>query len=1337
MKKDFQKLLIVARLVYFMKKCVMILFLLSLFLLPTVLAGSVDDELQKVTYYAEDYEIGNINYVQLMVYLSSVRGSLNEELGAVRKQEGGILKQEQIRGALGEPNEWTRWVWVEKEEREMKLDNEVPIWKKIVFDGKKIQIRLSAFPSLFKGDDKNLLVYRLNFQTEFQRPEEKLDIGGKVDNIQVLAELFNLDSSKENGEALASESVNLEKLFENYFQRTNEKCEDFMKSIFGSENQREKQNMLVNEIDFYDGDDVQATMRLEMCDECEWQWINLDMQLDSRGRFKMLEDVKDMGQESKMKYKNMDSEEIKSEVKKMVDEIRGFLEKGDYSSAVSYKNKLWMLNDAWNEKSNNIWEDVQKQMEPKRKVLENNKEQNRDDWRELEKLEKEMEQKLREENYQERKEFYLSLFEGYDKKEFYFEDISFEKRLVESFVDRGQEICDNLVDDNENGLSDCGDDQCAGKICGMIEVGFAEGNETNIGEKNLYCISGICQLRENMEKEKWSVCGNHICEDGENESCSKDCSNCKGWDAIECSGNVIFSGEDLNGCPLEPICIEEVESCESNDDCPRPLCGKTDCVENKCLVIELAECQEAECVDGQKKSKRCESGETVFDSICLDGMWREIDVSCSGGVSLICEGDCEIEGCADGVCTGGGVVIEDEIRTGCEVREDCGGVDDVCSNGKCVTLPKVMEVVEGDVSMDESGIDVAEEDEIGGQGDVGDVDRDVLEEAEGNVEEDEEIVEEVEEEESLEVSESGGITGGAIFNFFGSMLRGITGAVVDGGEETVVVESDVVIEEKSDEWVVRDESNLDDDFIEDESCPDAGSPPKLEDNCRYEKVYDDRGCVSSYDVECGEYESKDYEENRDGGDFKNNGMAENNEWEKERRGREKTCPDDCKKVCEEKLDGERYDVGRCNEQCINVCVDAGLKEFEDYFNEDNFRKMEKGVFVFGGQCRTAQQKTEGFVYFNGWGEPFEKIQPMKQKYYSGGEADWCKLDLENLKRQRKEIEKGFNQEFAVWFFEKYLVNSAEDWEQHVFGIFELYQSNVENQMEMAHRMQCVGLDDVGDVMDYKLINLSYSSEYGSFEYWEEVGEVEMPGMEGKVTIISPYMKVWIFPPREFIKYEMQKAMREHEFPGPPEEKAERGNEEGLTAEEREMVKQDKGFMKKIRSVVGKYGGNLDANVEFVEPATGEIVFNVYAQVNEGDILTMKPMLPEESDAEDVRIEIDFNKVYELIDMEEKEMRGAEVESPPWDKRPRKVGVVKNFVNGIKMYFKVRDIINSANVYPESAEKDAKDLFKTFFQMMTSGDKGDDKDGMEEDGREMGENPWEDKAVVTGEVVGNF
>ena len=72
------------KLVYVMKKWLIMFFALFLFSLTTVLAGSVDDDLQKVTHYAEEYEVGNINYVQLMVYLSSVRENFCFPNGAVQ-----------------------------------------------------------------------------------------------------------------------------------------------------------------------------------------------------------------------------------------------------------------------------------------------------------------------------------------------------------------------------------------------------------------------------------------------------------------------------------------------------------------------------------------------------------------------------------------------------------------------------------------------------------------------------------------------------------------------------------------------------------------------------------------------------------------------------------------------------------------------------------------------------------------------------------------------------------------------------------------------------------------------------------------------------------------------------------------------------------------------------------------------------------------------------------------------------------------------------------------------------------------------------------------------------
>ena len=306
---------------------VVLVLLLSVFL-TSVSATSiafVDDEFKKLAYYAGEYETGNIDYVQLLVYTSSIKGKMNGVLGAAGREMGGILKEEQLKSVLGEPTEETKWVWVENEEKETKLDNAVSVWKKIVFDGRKIQIRLNAWPSIFsrkefKEDNGNedekkknqeledlegKLIYRLNFEIEFKKPEEQLNIQDKISNIKTLAQTFNSDPSSGNAEALAKESVNAERTFESYFRQSGGKCEDIMSSIFGTENKRKTQQLYVQEISFCGGDNLEVIARLEMCDDCEWNWINVDFRVEGRGPGFNLKEG-EMNPMSPKSFENMD-----------------------------------------------------------------------------------------------------------------------------------------------------------------------------------------------------------------------------------------------------------------------------------------------------------------------------------------------------------------------------------------------------------------------------------------------------------------------------------------------------------------------------------------------------------------------------------------------------------------------------------------------------------------------------------------------------------------------------------------------------------------------------------------------------------------------------------------------------------------------------------------------------------------------------------------------------------------------------------------------------------------------------------------------------------------------
>ena len=469
----------------------MLPFLVLAFSLALVSASGVDEQIQKLTHYAEEYETGNINYVQLLVHTSAVREELNELLGVKSKEMGGIVKEEQIKKVLGEPNELTGWLWVEESQNEKKIDEDVSVWKKIVFDGKKIQIRLTAFPSLYKNE----IVYRLNFETEFKKPEEQLDVKGRIEEIKSLAEKFNADPSSGNAEELAKESVNAERAFESYFRMSGGKCEDLMANLFGSENKRKAQHMLAYEIELAEGDNFEAIMRLEMCDECEWNWVNMNLNVESRGR--MSREKMGSGQESKEAFKNMDSSALESETRNLVSKIKDSLEKGDFGAAMSSSDRLNMLTQAWNEKANDVWKEIDKEFTREKTFTSPEEEREFNEnfgWIKEEQKRREREKELRNLNYQERKAFYLDLFADYNKKEFYFEQTEYEKRLVEEFKERGEEICDNGKDDNGNGETDCAEAQCGGKICGKSVGAVSVGKEGTVCESGLYCLAKECTV---------------------------------------------------------------------------------------------------------------------------------------------------------------------------------------------------------------------------------------------------------------------------------------------------------------------------------------------------------------------------------------------------------------------------------------------------------------------------------------------------------------------------------------------------------------------------------------------------------------------------------------------------------------------------------------------------------------------------------------------------------------------------------------------------------------------------------------------------------------------------
>jgi len=1243
-----------------MKKWVILTLLLVLVFLPLisfVSAGTFDEEIKKITYYAEEYETGNIDYARLIINLGIVREKLNEKLGAAKTHEGDMLKQEQVKTILGEPREYTKWVWVEKENQEEKLDEAVPAWDKIVFDGKKIQIRLSAYPALFKKESGNKLIYRLHFQIDFKKPQDKLDVRGKIEEIKNIAGEYNSNPTEFLADKLAMTSVSTEKLFQDYFRQSGGKCVDTMQEIFGSENFAGTEKIYSEEIIIDEGGEYEARLNLEMCEDCKWNWININFWVDSKGKMKLPEEK---WSSDEKEFRDLSNEEYKTKTTELVSEIKADLEGENFASAMEKGMKLNQLTNEWNRISNDVWKQVEAKFDDKllseeerQKIYENY------GWINREQEKRRYMEELSQTNFEKRKNFYENLFSGYEKKESYYEETRFEKRLIESFIEFGRETCNNNLDDNNDGFIDCSESTCSSQLCGKSFESVIDGNETKQVERNLYCIEGMCQAKEEpIEIITYPVCGNNICEKNESLSCLSDCVSCPVYDAIKCDGKVMFSGYDGNNCPLEPICINEEISCSVNEDCRNPLCGEASCIDGTCKIMTLSECREAECSEGEKKIKSCASGEELVESICKEGMWKSLGLECDGEEIEIIEEVTEI------------------LSNECAIVSDCGGENDVCSNGKCVSLPKSTEgEIEEEISeeipveeneiQEESGAFESGEDEIFNEGSN-----------------EPEIVQEV--------------TGNFLMKLFVGLTK-LTGyEIIEGeGDEnpesipknppepergTTIPDSGTIFQPEN---LPKPEGGMN---SPSENSPEPEYSPE-EDNYKEDRKSEEE---ARREAECEEKCSRECY------DMKVRPCVEDCIWQECSDELECTV-EEVKKSCESKCTEENNIV-----ECENTCESKCLKGENTWQEPERKEQMiDNGGFQAGGSCRSFQGRTEGNIWFGGWGENFERIEQLKQKYFMGGQNDWCKMEYENLLRQRKELEKGLNEEFSKWFFETHLASSAENWEDLVSGIYELYWSDVSISREMAFRMQCA---EIKNLSEYNLINFSYESEYGSVEFWEEIKEVELEELDGeKVQIISPYMKIWVFPPKEFIKYEMKKSVENHKFPGKSEDRSERENEEGLREEEKEFIKQDKSFMKIIKEISEKYGGNFDGVVQIKDFEKDEIVFNMKVEVNENDILKMEPMPYSEVTEEDARIEIDFEDVFDLIYMSEKEMREERIESPPWDKKETPIQKIKEMTNGVKSFFKIRGMINSAKIVPEEARGDVKKLLNAFMKMMMRGE----------------------------------
>ncbi len=1101
----------------------------------------LEDEIKKATHYAEDYETGNINYAQMVVYMAAVKEDIDSILYTSYKNNNNFAGEEYLKSILGESTETTQWAWSDKKQKETKLDHEVSGWRKPIFDGKKVQINLEAWPQILEKENSNIIYYNTHLGINFKDPKKDENFDLKIGEITNLAESYKENPSNEKAEELADKTIEAEKPIQSYLQENAGKCEDIMNKVIGSAYKRDENENVVKEIKIYVGDNgFESKARLEYCDTCENSWIGLNVySMDRTLRGSNEERGEEIG-----KYKELTDNEFESE---LTEAFNDYKKATSINEARPIERKIRTLHNSWMQKANDVHEEVDKIMQEKR--AQSQGQNNQDDRDEQNLLMKDIQKK----NYEKIKSFYLDLFSSYEQKEYHFTQINYERKLVEQTQQFSQEICSNSVDDDSNGNVDCEDNSCNAQSCGSaLTKEIVDGQEIEV-TKQMFCIEKKCQLP--LLEQKEPVCGNKICEVNETETCSQDCSACQQYPPLECNGQLIFKGNDEKGCPLEPICLEKTTTCQSDTDCSQPLCGTSSCIEGICKVTVIEECKQAECIAGDKNVVKCESGKELVTKLCVDGLWKETGQNCIPKQETNPE--------------------QEKKEFICDTKDDCSS-NDVCSNGQCVTLPEIKEI-----SRPESENNNVE--------DIG------QETKENN--------------EQPKSTESIPLTGVTL------VLRKITGFAINGFD-------------------INEEGN---------SGEQNQTPEQINQN-------------------------------------------EQNQENNDQRDRK-----------EDKQEQPR---------------------------EPDIRQT--GGFSLYGSCRTSKEKKEGWVSYNGWGS-FDKIQKLKERYNNEGNSDWCKREFRSLLLQRKELENSLNKEFATWFFEEYLANSADEWEKRNSGIYELYWRDIEISKQLAMNAKCAG-----ESYTYNPINFEYDTSYGSIKFSEEMKKGKVDNSNEELDLISPYMTIWIFPSKEFVKYEFKKAMEEQKFPGSHHSIEE--DDQVLEDKDREKIKADENFMNKFNSFISKYGNGQNTVISARLIDSNDVILNLYVNLDKDKIIEIKPMLIEEMPKEDIKIEADFDKLYNMIEGVQKDMKETQTQSPPWDTDFHAIEKFEEIKNGIKVWLRMRNMINSAKVTPDNANSDIKSLIRTFiWETLVHGG----NDNIPEETVKDQENKDDLAQSITGQVIREY
>src|SRR3989338_884873 len=350
------------------------------------------------------------------------------------------------------------------------------------------------------------------------------------------------------------------------------------------------------------------------------------------------------------------------------------------------------------------------------------------------------------------------------------------------------------------------------------------------------------------------------------------------------------------------------------------------------------------------------------------------------------------------------------------------------------------------------------------------------------------------------------------------------------------------------------------------------------------------------------------------------------------------------KQCQPCIPGTECSPARCEPDHM-----SGIETFT--CAQDEARQEEVAGFEMNANCQFSQKEgAHGWAGFNGWGEKFDRVNQLKNSQQSN--TDWCSRELSSLLKERREIEKSFSSGFLDWFMKDYVAGNAEDFEIFGRSFGSLYWSIVENDKRTAESLVCLGRTDWPDV---EPITARLETEFGGVYIYEKLFETNHFGE--KMRVLSPYMVMNIFPPKEVFKEFFIRGLKEGKL-GPEGEQ-----ENGPSPAEIAQIKKEPQAYGIIQRISNNFGG--EANIIFSINDKGVEEAKMLMQVNPDIIMQMKPALDYKGEV-DATLNIDFDYFYNMISSMEKG-KSVHTERPPWDQQPDVREAVGGAAEGIKFF----------------------------------------------------------------------